>query len=196
MKRISRKFLLIVALTLTVLLIGGLVFGTLTDSHNEINDHVHDKEVILGPEAFEEIEVSLTCIGEIISDQYYQECIPRFSESDTMSEFIFWDFIFSIQQQEEYQEKYTIVLPAVNYEKESLIISCGREMKKLSYTEASRYGKYSYIDSPAADGHPPIGKVVFGKEYFPNTIFLYTYDNQKYPKILWKSVRNIFEIEE
>ena len=93
-----------------------------------------------------------------------------------------WTTVFS--EEHSITRKYNIKLPDINYSKNNLIVSGGREIKILTYTRNSKfklpYKKKHYV-----------GEAILKNEFYPHTLFVYKIDKIpiKYDDIGWPDVK-------
>ena len=83
-----------------------------------------------------------------------------------------------------YLDHYGVEIPYVDFSKNNLVISMGRQIKKLSYKRFSKYQlPYSW--------HPYVGDALFGKEFTPKHIYFYKIDKVEvmYDDITWPEVQ-------
>lgn len=75
-----------------------------------------------------------------------------------------WYTVITNEKQSIIQE-YNIPISIVDFDKNYLLISCGREISQITYTKASKY------DTPYKGTY--IGKEIYKKKLYEHTIFVY-----------------------
>lgn len=83
-----------------------------------------------------------------------------------------WVIIKSEASLKSMEEKYDVKLPENDFLKNYIVISSGTEIKKLTYRRISTFTLLNYKEAHY------VGNVVFKKEIYPYTLFIY-----KVPKI-------------
>lgn len=195
--RRPKKYILAILLLIALLGLGSICYR-IYDYRLEEQKQADIAPLQLPESAFEKIEIPITHLGKMECTEYYREMNWMYVEEDEKPTFTYWDVIYDDSLKDGYSNIYQLDLPEVDFERQTLLFSCGRKINSISYTEASRYHKYSSQYIPMKyDKHPPVGNPVMENEYHPNIIFLYVYDNQQYPFCIYRSCFywNLFEIE-
>lgn len=94
-----------------------------------------------------------------------QEMEPINTEADLPG--TWWTTVFD--ENHSISKDYNIELPKVDFTKNNLIISAGREIKSLTYTRKSKY-------TLPYKGHPYVGDVILKRQLYAHKFFVYKID--------------------
>lgn len=126
----------------------------------------------------------VVCSDEIILEYFINDSVRAVKKND----FVWWDELWSEEKKNIFADAMSIMVPEVNYEKETILYSVGRKIVCMQkYLTDLHLGGMQGVEKSEDDPIIYVGVATFSEEYYENQVFFYKINRPK-----GREVGNVF----